>query len=124
MNADPISWTNSILPMAIIGALAVIVPWRLVRRGTRSHWEVALTVWASAGVMLIVSGSVFAALYAARGHEVGAAFGEAPFATAWFFMKISGYAAILWVPILALVWFGMAQRVERRRGEDRARQRD
>ncbi|MEL7013729.1 MAG: hypothetical protein AAFO72_10675 [Pseudomonadota bacterium] len=118
---EPITWLNSVLPMGIIAGMAVVVPWMLLRKGTRSQWEVVVTIWASAGVMLIVSGVVYAALYAVRGHAVGEAFGEAPVMTLWFFIKLAGYAAVLWVPILALVWFGMAQGVERRRGEDAAR---
>jgi hypothetical protein len=106
--------------MALIAALAVLVPWALLRKDTRSQREVALTIWASAGVMLIASGLVYALLYAARGHEVWAAFTQAPLATAWFFMGIAGYAALLWVPILGLVWFSMAQGVERLKGHDLA----
>jgi hypothetical protein len=30
-------------------------------------------------------------------------------------------ATLFWAPVLALVWFSLAQGVERRRGEDRAR---
>ena len=46
-----------------------------------------------------------------------------PIATTWAFIRISGYAALLWLPILALTWFGMAQGVERRKGEDAAKER-
>ena len=121
IEAEPVTWTNSVLPMAIIGVAAVVIPWLLVKRATRSQREVALTIWASAGLMLVVSGAVYAGLYAQRGHDVGGAFSTAPLATSWFFIGLAGYAAILWVPILGLVWFSMAQAVEKRKGEDIAR---
>ena len=46
------------------------------------------------------------------------AFGQAPLASAWFFLRLSGFAALIWGPLLALAWFGMAQGVEKRKGED------
>ena len=69
----------------------------------------------------IVGAIIFGALYHARGIGVWDAFTQAPIATSWFFLKLSGFAALLWAPILALVWFSMAQGVEKRRGEDLAK---
>ena len=122
-DADPITWVNSVLPMAILAALAVLVPLGLVRKQTRSQAEVAVTICASAGIMLLVSALTFAILYAAQGTDVWPAFKVTPIATTWAFIRISGYAALLWLPILALTWFGMAQGVERRKGEDAAKER-
>ncbi|MCG6904253.1 MAG: hypothetical protein LJE68_16395, partial [Rhodobacter sp.] len=65
---------------------------------------------------------LFALIYGARGAEVSAAFDAAPALTAWFFLRLSGFTALLWVPLLALSWFGMAQGVEKRKGEDVARE--
>ena len=121
IQAEPVGFWNTFVPVGLLAVLAVAVPWMLVRRETRSHVEVAVAIWASAGVMLILSGLVFAVIYGLQGARVWGVFLEAPLATAWFFLKAAGYAAILWVPILGLVWFGMAQGVERRRGEDQMR---
>ena len=40
-DADPITWVNSVLPMAILAALAVLVPLGLVRKQTRSQAKVS-----------------------------------------------------------------------------------
>ena len=96
-DADPITWVNSVLPMAILAALAVLVPLGLVRKQTRSQAEVAVTICASAGIMLLVSALTFAILYAAQGTDVWPAFKVTPIATTWAFIRISGYAALLWV---------------------------
>ena len=121
LQPEPIGFLNTGVPLVILGLLSVGLPWVLVRKGTRSHWEVGLSIWASAGFLLLAGAGIFAAVYGLRGIGVGAAFTAAPLATAWFFLRLSGYAAMLWVPVLALVWFAMAQRVEKRRGEDLAR---
>ncbi len=121
LQPEPIGFVNTGVPLALLGLLAVGLPWVLVRRGTRSHWEVGLSIWASAGFLLLAEAGVFALVYGWRGVEVGAALAAAPVATAWFFLRLSGFAALLWVPVLALVWFAMAQRVEKRRGEDLTR---
>ncbi len=120
LQPEPIGFVNTGVPLALLAVLAVVLPWLLVRRGTRSHWEVGLSIWASAGFLLLAGAGVFALVYGWRGVEVGTALAAAPVATAWFFLRLTGFAAMLWVPVLALVWFGMAQGVEKRRGEERA----
>jgi hypothetical protein len=119
--ANSITWADSVLPIVVLATLAVVVPWVLVKRDTRSQREVAVTIWASAGVLMIASGVIYAVLHAAQGRAVGEFFAEAPMVTLWFFIKQAGSSAILWAPILALVWFGMAQGVEKRKGEDAAK---
>lgn len=121
IEAEPIGWSNTGLPLALLGLLAVLIPWVLVRRETRSHLEVAVTIWASAGLLLVAGAVIFAMIYAGQGKPVGALLSEAPLATFWFFLRQSGYAALVWVPILALTWLGLAQGVEKRRGEDIAK---
>lgn len=121
IRAEPISLLNTGVPLAALGALAVLVPMLLVPGRVRSQVEVALGVWGAAGIVLLAGVAVFAGVYAAQGVGVGAAFGEAPLATGWFFLKLSGKAAVLWGPVLALAWLGLAMRVEKRKGEDRVR---
>lgn len=122
MRSEPISLLNTGVPLIVLGALAVLLPLMLVPRGTRKQWEVAVAIWGAAGLLLLAGGAVFAAVYAVEGIGVGAAFGEAPLATGWFFVRQSGLAAVAWVPVLLLTWFGLAQRVEKRKGEDRVRE--
>jgi hypothetical protein len=121
VNAAPVSLLNTALPLALLAVLALLLPLGLVRRQTRSHVEVLVGLWAAAGLLLLAGAGVFAAVYAIEGGRVGAAFADAPLAAGWFFLKLSGYAALVWGPVLALVWLGLAQRVERYKGADRAR---
>ncbi|KMW60329.1 hypothetical protein AIOL_000482 [Candidatus Rhodobacter oscarellae] len=118
---EPIGWWNTGFPLLVLAGLAVILPRVLVRRDTRSHREVAVVIWASAGLILLAGAVVFALTYQARGVGLGAFLAEAPVGTAWFFLRLSGYTSVVWAPILALVWFVRAQGVERRKGQDLAK---
>ena len=118
---EPIGWWNTGFPLLLLGGLAVGFPWLLVAKDTRSQREVAVVIWASAGLLLVAGAVVFAVIYWVLGIGVWAALGEAPLAVSWFFLRQSGFAAVVWGPILALVWFAMAQGVEKRKGEDVAR---
>ncbi|WP_172299534.1 hypothetical protein [Pseudoruegeria sp. HB172150] len=121
IDAKPISFLNTGVPLILLGALAVLIPLLMVPRGTRSQVEVAVGIWASAGMLLLAGLAVFAVIYAVEGIGVWSAFGKAPLATGWFFLTLSGYAAVAWGPVLLLTWLGLAQRVEKRKGEDRAK---
>lgn len=121
ISAQPIGWWNTGFPLVLLAGLAVVLPRVLVAGKTRSQWEVFVGVWASAGLLLVAGAVVFALIYEARGVAVAGAFGQAPLASAWFFLRLSGFAALIWGPLLALVWFGMAQGVEKRKGEELAR---
>lgn len=118
---EPIGLWNTGVPLLILGVLAVLVPRVLCPRSTRSQAALAAVVGVSAVVITVLGAVVFGAIYAARGISVGAAIAEAPAATMLFFLRQSGLAALVWGPILALVWFSMAQGVERRKGADSAR---
>lgn len=118
---QPIGFVNTGLPLMLLGTLALVLPWVLVPPGTRSHGVVAAVIGICLGLLLLCGASVFAAIYAAGGVGVGAALVEAPLATTKFFLRLSGYAALIWGPLLALMWLGLAQRVEKRRGQDQVK---
>lgn len=118
IDPEPIGLTNTLLPLAGLGACAGVLPWVLLNRESRSHREVAVAIWATAGLMLLIGGAVFALLYSARGVDVGGAIAAAPLATTQFFLGRAGVAALVWGPILVLVWLGLSQRVERLRADD------
>ncbi len=119
-----ISFVNTGLPLVILGALAALLPFALVPSGTRRHWQAAVGVWGTAGIVLLAGAAIFGVLYGIAGAGVGAALGDAPLATGAFFLKLSAHAAVAWGPVLALTWLVLAQRVERRKGEDAARKED
>ncbi|MAQ85270.1 MAG: hypothetical protein CMH12_18765 [Maritimibacter sp.] len=122
MHTAPITFFNTGLPLIVLAALAIVVPLVMVPRGTRRQWEVAVAIWASAGMVLLAGAVVFAVIYALGGIGVAEAFGDAPFATGLFFLRLSGTAAVAWVPVLLLTWLGLAQLVEKRKGRDKAQE--
>ncbi len=115
---EPVGWLNTGLPLAILALLAMVLPRILVPAKTRSQRELAVGMAVSAAMLLVAGEVVFALIYTVRGIAVWAAIIDAPLATGGFFLKLSALAAMLWAPVLALVWFAMAQGVEKRRGED------
>ena len=115
---QPIGLTNTVLPLVGLGACAAVLPWILVDRQSRSHSEVAIVIWATAGIMLFLGAAVFALLYALGGIDVAGALAAAPWVTTQFFLGRAGYAALVWGPVLVLVWLGLSQRVERLRADD------
>lgn len=118
ISGEPIGWVNTGLPLLILAVLALVLPRLFASRATRSQRSVSVSILISSICLLICGAAVFAGVYGYRGAGVGAALGEAPFVTALFFLRLSAMAALLWGPVLALVWFGLAQGVEARRGED------
>ena len=118
IEAQPIGLTNTLVPLAALGTAAALFPWLLVPRNSRSQRDIAVTIWACSAIMLILSAGVFALVYAAWGIGVAQAFADAPMATVRFFLGRGGVAALVWGPVLALVWLALAQRVERLKSED------
>lgn len=119
--SEPIGWVNTGLPLVVLAGLAGVLPRFLVSGDTRSQQAVMVSIFGSAVGLLISGGLVFAAVYGLGGVGIGAAFSNTPVATGVFFLRLSALAALLWGPVLGLVWFSMAQGVEARRGADIAR---
>lgn len=121
ISPEPVGFINTVAPLLVMAAGAVLLPGWLTARATRSHRAVALGVGLTAAGLTLVGAVVFAAIYGWQGALVGAAFGQNPTGTTLFFLRISAKGALVWAPVLALVWYVAAQAVERRRGEDIAR---
>jgi len=104
------------MPLVVLGFLAVVLPRILVGKRTLSQGRLALGIFVTSLLLLVIGALIFAGFSADGGAEVMAAWEEAPSLTAAAFLGMSAYAALVWVPILALVWFAMAQSVEARKG--------
>jgi hypothetical protein len=116
---DSIGFVNTGLPLIVLGALAVLIPRFVVDGDTRSHSKVALDFGATAVILFGVGYVMSFVLTNTRGvHAM--ALGSTPElgAAPWMHARLSLMAAIVWAPILGLVWFGQAQGVEARRGQD------
>jgi len=116
-----ISFGNTLVPLAILALVAAVLPYALTPRETRSQLRVAVMIGLTGLVMIGVSALVFA-LFDDRDLPEGGATGMV--LIAWFYLRSGLGAAAVWIPVLALVWLSLAQRVERRRGEDLARRDD
>lgn len=119
MSNATITFSNTALPLILLGLLAAALPYLMTPRHTRSQVRVALLVGLTGLTMFGASAFVFA-LFDTRALPQAGMSGAA--LIAWFYLRSSLVAAFVWVPVLLLAWLGLAQRVERRRGEDLARE--
>ena len=119
MIETPNIW-NTGLPLLILGALGWVLPRMLVPETTRSHKRVGLGVLCAVLALIAISALILIAfdMPAYRSALWG---GGGMLLVAEIALRNSALFAIAWVPMVALSWFNMAQRVERLRGEDMAR---
>ena len=108
------------LPIAILGIVALALPHLLVPRDTRSHRSLGLGIAVTVSVLILL-GPLLYALFDTRDLYEANTFAEGA-VIAWIVFLDSLSAAILWAPLVGLIWFGKAQRVEKLRGEDMARE--
>ncbi|QFT80254.1 hypothetical protein FIU89_06480 [Roseovarius sp. THAF27] len=116
MNDTSVTLVNTGLPLAIIGGLAALLPWLLTPRGTRSHGRVLVSVVLSVLLLLAASACVFA-LFDKRSLLGGQTLAGQGI-IAWMYLRSSLGAVAVWGPVLAFVWLGLAQRVERLKEKD------
>lgn len=120
--ADAIGLWNTGVPLLVLCTLALGLPRLTVPRDTRDHGEVRRGIALAAVLVLLAGVAVFVAAYAGRGAEVARAVAVMPVATGLLFLRLSGLSALVWGPLLGLVWLNQAQAVEARRGEDAMRE--
>ncbi|MEM6590025.1 MAG: hypothetical protein AAF641_16390 [Pseudomonadota bacterium] len=107
------------MPLFVLGGAAILVPFVLIQRETRSHGRVAVGIGLSAGAMIALGILVFLMF---DDRDLGAGL-EVNGVGGMLALALGGSirSALLWGPLLALHWFYAAQRVERLRGEDKVR---
>ncbi len=115
---DSIGFFNTAVPLGILALLAVLLPRVLVDRETRSHGKVLHGIALSAAFLVAIGFMISIGVTQMRGFEAVGHFEIDPLGAAWVHLRLSLMAAIVWAPILGLVWFGHAQGVEARRGQD------
>ncbi|MEO0370351.1 MAG: hypothetical protein AAF231_02745 [Pseudomonadota bacterium] len=107
------------VPLFVLGGAAILLPFLLIPRETRSHRRVALGIGVSAGVMIALGILVFLMFDDrdfATGLEINGVGGMVALA-----LGGSIRSAVMWAPLLVMYWLYAAQRVERLRGEDKVR---
>jgi hypothetical protein len=118
--AQPITFFNTGIPVMLLALAAWVLP-VMLGRGAGDQQALIKGIMASALVILAGGALIFAGLYSASGVPAFSSFADRPMAVSGYFARLSLIAGIIWGPVLALAWFVLAQGVERRKGEDRAR---
>lgn len=121
MTPEPVTLLNTGLPLLVLGAAGLGLPWLLIPAGTRSLRAAALTLLACVPLLTLAGMAVFGLAMAAGGTDVAGALAEAPFGTLAVLGRSSAPGALVWGPALILAGLSIAQRIEARRGADRAR---
>lgn len=107
---------NSILPLVGLCALVAWLPGWIAGRGSLSQARLSRAVGVTALVALVVGAVLAAGLYAAINPGVWEQVLAAPVERAGFFLGRSALFAMLWGPVLGLVWLVKAQELNRRLG--------
>ncbi len=118
---QPIGFLNTGLPVILLVVLVASLPRLILPAGNLSHQALTIAVAITAIAALVAGAVIFAVIYGAGGVDVGAALSEAAAPVIGFFLRLSALSALIWGPVLALVWVALAQGVEKRRGQDTAR---
>ncbi|SLN60992.1 hypothetical protein AQS8620_02769 [Aquimixticola soesokkakensis] len=113
-----------VLPIAVLAVLAAVLPLVLMPRSNRSQAVLRHTALITGVILLLVSGLIFVVLHLAAGQPVLGAFQVAPLPTVWYFLRMGLLSAIVWAPVLALGWYGLAQRIEQLKHLDQMREDD
>ena len=121
MIVQPIGLWNTAVPLVVLMAAALMVPRLFIDRTTLSHWDVGRGMLFAAALLATAGAAFLAVTYQWNGSNVWGAFLVDPGATLVELLRVSFKASLFWLPVLAIVWFSMAQGVERRRGEEQAR---
>ncbi|MBV0913053.1 hypothetical protein [Anianabacter salinae] len=119
---DAVGFWNTGAPLILLVALAWLLPGWLVPRSARSQGRIAVLLGLSALLVGAAGVPVFAAAQRAAGADPVGALAERPVATLVYLGRSSALAVLAWGPIMALRWFGLAQRAERLKGEDMMRE--
>jgi hypothetical protein len=117
---DTIGFWNTAVPLGLLMALAVAIPRVLVDHHTRSHGKVVHGITLSAAFLVAIGFVISVAVTQMRGFEAVGHFEIDPLGAAWVHLRLSLMTAVVWAPVLGLVWFSHAQAVEKRRGLDLA----
>lgn len=107
-----------VLPVVALAGMAYVLPLVLTPRDTRSQRRVVISVVVTAAILLVVGIGIMAGFYALEGHDVSQAFERDLLVALRFFANKSATAVMIWGPVLALAWIGLAQKVERRKSQD------
>lgn len=105
---------DTAIPILCLAALGWLVPWGIQRWMPDRMSALALSLVASAGVLSVLGGVLFAWLYIRQGlapQALGAG------AVIWYFFGLGLRGAIIWGPVLLLTGLSLGRGIEARRGQ-------
>ena len=102
-----LNFANGILPLTILLVVAVALPAVLAGQTLSQGW-LAVSIVLTGLVVLATGAAIMGVLYARLNGGA--------FPGLWPSVERSALFALLWGPVLALVWLMRAQGIERRRG--------
>jgi hypothetical protein len=106
---EAITFQNTLLPLGFLMALVILLPWVLA--GAKlSQSRLAVAIVATA-LVAFAAGGIWLAF---EGWRLQGTWPEA--SRLGELLRRSGWFAMFWGPLLALVWLVRAQGIERRRG--------
>ncbi|SRR6056297_935109 len=92
-----------LLPICLLGTLAILVPRMLERVMPESLTGIVLTAILSAALLWVISSAGFGILYALEDARVLALVANTPSAGVGHFLRLGANAALIWGPVLLLV---------------------
>jgi hypothetical protein len=122
MEPQPITLFNTALPLGLLGLAGITLPRLVLPRQTRTLSRLA---WVSAlcvPVLFLFAMAIFAAVRTAAGTDLAGALAAAPAYVMGDLAWTALMSSLVWGPALILSALSLAQRIERLKGEDMARQ--
>ena len=118
MTPQPVSLTNTLLPLAVLALAAFLLPRMLTPDHARAQATMLRGAVMAAGLTLVLAVMIFASLQALTGAAVFDALAAEPVAAGWTLLRPALLSVLAWGPVLVLSAFGVGQRIERRRDDD------
>ncbi|MDU8943523.1 hypothetical protein [Ovoidimarina sediminis] len=110
-------WTvSTVIPILTLGLAGGVLPVMLARRFPDTLHGLAQALTLSAAGLVLLGAVLFVAIYSDAGIGLSA-LAARPGDSLRHFLALGLKAALVWAPILVLVGIGLAQGVERRKGE-------
>jgi|GEM_PF-5253584 len=101
---------QTLIPLALLSAGAVILPMLFYRRHGPDLRSLALNLVASAAILIAFGTAIFAVLYLWAGADLS----RRPAAAAGHLLRLGLSAALIWLPVLLLTGISLGIRSEAR----------
>jgi len=106
-----LDWSlGTILPLVLLAAGGALVPVALYRLHGPGLLPLALNLLASALLLVLAGGAVFAVLYAVEGADLA----RHQAAAVLHFLRLGVSSSLVWLPVLLLTGIALGQRSEAR----------